>query len=81
MSISRKVCFHWIYFNMAVPWLRRLVVGLSQRRTEFAHGLLHVGFLVDEVALAEVCLRDVGIFPVSIILRGSIYRPHLGDKQ
>jgi glycosidase len=35
----------------AVPWLRRLVAGLSPRRTGFATGSIHVGFVVDKVAL------------------------------
>ena len=34
-----------------MPWLRPLVSGLSQRRPAFEVGLVHVGFVVDNVAL------------------------------
>jgi hypothetical protein len=34
-----------------VPWLRRLVAGLSPRRLGFDSGSVHVGFVVDEVAM------------------------------
>jgi hypothetical protein len=44
--------------NMAVPWLRRLVAGLTQRRSGFDHGSVHVGF-VDKVALGQVFLPRV----------------------
>jgi hypothetical protein len=37
--------------KMVVPWLRRLVVGLSPRRPGFNPGSVHVGFVVDKVAL------------------------------
>jgi hypothetical protein len=37
-----------------VPWLRRLVAGLSPRRPEFDPGSVHVGFVVDTVALGQV---------------------------
>jgi hypothetical protein len=40
---------------MAVPWLRRLVAGLSQRRPEYAPGLVHVGLIVNKVAVRQVC--------------------------
>jgi hypothetical protein len=35
----------------AVPWLRQLVAGLPPRRPGFDLGSVHVGFVVDEVAL------------------------------
>ena len=38
----------------AVPWLRRSVAGLSPRRPSFDPGSIHVGFLVDKVALEQV---------------------------
>jgi hypothetical protein len=47
----------------ALPWLRRLIAGLSQRR----NGLVHVGFVVDKVVLEQVFLRVLRISPVSII--------------
>jgi hypothetical protein len=39
---------------MAVPWLRRLVAGLSPRRLGFDPGSVHVEFLMDKVALGQV---------------------------
>jgi hypothetical protein len=50
---------------MAVPWLRRLVAGLSPGRPGFDPGLVHVGFLVDEVALGQVPPppRSTSVFP------------------
>jgi hypothetical protein len=39
---------------LAVPWLRRLVAGLSPRRPGFDPGSVHVGFMVDKVALGQV---------------------------
>jgi hypothetical protein len=35
----------------AVSWLRRLVAGLPPRRPEFDPGSVHLGFVVDKVAL------------------------------
>jgi hypothetical protein len=49
--------------DMAVPWLRRLVAGLSPRRP----ASVHVGFVVDKVALGQVFLRVLRIFPVNFI--------------
>ena len=40
----------------AVPWLRRLVAGLSPRRPGFDPGPVHVRFVVDKVALGQVFL-------------------------
>jgi hypothetical protein len=40
-----------------VPWLRRLVTGLSPRRPGFNPGSVHVGFVVDAVALEQVFLQ------------------------
>jgi hypothetical protein len=48
-----------------VPWLRRLVAGLSLRRPGFDPGSVHVGFVVDKVALGQAFLRVVA-FPLSI---------------
>jgi hypothetical protein len=39
---------------MAVQWLRRLVAGLLPRRPGFDPGSVHVGFVVDKVALGQV---------------------------
>jgi hypothetical protein len=51
----------------AVPWLRRLVAGLSARRAGFDPGSVHVGFVVDKVALGQVFPRVLRFFPVSFI--------------
>jgi hypothetical protein len=40
--------------SKAVQWLRRLVAGLSPRRPGFDPGPVHVGFVVDKVALGQV---------------------------
>jgi hypothetical protein len=37
-----------------VPWLRRLVAGLSQWRPELSPESVHVRFVVDQVALGQV---------------------------
>jgi hypothetical protein len=50
-----------------VPWLRRLVAGLSPRRLGFDPGLVHVGFVVDKVALGQVFPRGRRFSPVNFI--------------
>jgi hypothetical protein len=52
---------------MAVPWLRRLVAGLPLRRLGFDPGSVHVGFVVDKVALGQVSPRVLRFSPVSFI--------------
>jgi hypothetical protein len=52
---------------VAVPWLKRLAAGLSPRRPGFAPGSIHVGFVVDKVALGQVFLRVLPFSPASII--------------
>jgi hypothetical protein len=47
-------------------WLRSLVAGLSPRRPGFALRSIHVGFVVDEVALGQVFLRVLPFPPVNI---------------
>jgi hypothetical protein len=42
-----------------VPWLRRLVAGLSPRRPGFVPRSLYVGFVVDKVALGQALLRVI----------------------
>jgi hypothetical protein len=37
-----------------VPWLRRLAAGLPPRRPGFDPGSVHVGFVVEKVALGQV---------------------------
>jgi hypothetical protein len=57
-----------MHYDMAVPWLRRLVADLSQRRPGFAPGSIHMGFAVDKVVLGQVFLRVLRFSPVNIIL-------------
>ena len=51
----------------AVPWLRRLVAGLPPRKPGFDPGSVHVGFVVDKVALGQVLPLVLRFFPVSFI--------------
>jgi hypothetical protein len=51
----------------AVPWLRRLFHGLSQRRPLFDPRSAHVRFVVEKRALGQVSLRVLVLSPVSII--------------
>jgi hypothetical protein len=51
----------------AMPWLRRLVSGLSPRRPGLDPGSFHVGFVVDKVALGQVFLRVLRFYPVNFI--------------
>jgi hypothetical protein len=53
---------------LAVPKLRRLVAGLSLQRPVFARRPVHVGFVVDKVAMRQVFLRVFRFSPVNIIL-------------
>jgi hypothetical protein len=51
----------------AVAWLRSLVAGLSLWRPSFDPGSIHVGFVVDIVALGQVFLRVLRFSPTNII--------------
>jgi hypothetical protein len=48
-----------------VPELRRLVAGLPPRRHGFDSGPVHVGFVVDKVALGQVFPRVFRFSPVN----------------
>jgi hypothetical protein len=50
----------------AVPWLRRLAAGLPPRRPGFDPRSVHVGFVVDKVALGQVFPPEFFGFPLSI---------------
>jgi hypothetical protein len=52
----------------AVPWLRRLAAGLSPQRPRFDPGSVHVGFVVDKVALGQV-------FPPVLWFSPSVFIP------
>jgi hypothetical protein len=54
-----------IYVGRA--WLRQLIAGLSPRRPGFDPGSVHVGFVVDKVALGHVFLRVLRFSPVNFI--------------
>jgi hypothetical protein len=64
---------HWIVklrkliWGRAVPWLKRLVAGLSLRRPGFAPWSIHVAFVVHRVALKQVFLRVLRFSPAIII--------------
>jgi hypothetical protein len=51
----------------AVSWFRRLVAGLSLRRTWFLLASVFVGFVADKVALGQVFLRFILHSLVNII--------------
>jgi hypothetical protein len=59
-------------YTRAVPWLRRLVAGLSLLRPGFASGPVNIGFVVDEVALRQVYLRVLRFSADSITLHTHI---------
>jgi hypothetical protein len=50
-----------------MPWLRLFVAGLSPWRPVFDPGSVHVGFVVDKVALRQVFPRVLRFTPVSFI--------------
>jgi hypothetical protein len=56
-----------------VPWLRRLVADLPQRRIVFEPGSVHVGFVVDKVALGQVFLWVLRFSSVSIIIQPGLH--------
>jgi hypothetical protein len=59
---------HYQYCScQAVPWLRRLVAGLSPRRPRFDPRSVHVGFVVGKMALGQVFPRVLRISPVNFI--------------
>ena len=50
-----------------MPWLRRLVAGVSPRRRFFDPGLVRERFVVDRVAFRQVSLPAFLFCPISII--------------
>jgi hypothetical protein len=59
--------FRWISIFRALPWLRRLIVGLSRRRPGLDSSPDHVRFVVDKVALQKIFLRVLRVPLVRII--------------
>jgi hypothetical protein len=71
-----------VYFLMAMPCLKWLVTGLSQRRSGFVPRSVHVGFAVDKVATGHVFLRVIQFSSVNIFLPWlSILIYHLQDEE
>jgi hypothetical protein len=66
--VIHTIIYDQTKFVMAVPWLWRLVTGLSPPQRRFAPGSVHVWYVVDEVALGQVSLRVLRFSPVSFIL-------------
>jgi hypothetical protein len=58
----------------AVTWLRQLVAGFSPRRPGFDSGPIHVGFVVDKVALGRVFPEYFGFLLSMSFHRCSITR-------
>jgi hypothetical protein len=58
----KKIC----YEKLAVPWLRRLVAGLSPRRPGFVPSSVYVGFVVNN-GIGTDFFRVVWFSRVSII--------------
>jgi len=73
--MTRFKTYPWV-----VPWVRRLVAGLSPRRPGFASGSIHVGFVVDSVAQGQFFLRVLRFSPVNLSFhRRSPNSYHLGN--
>jgi hypothetical protein len=51
-----------VIWVLAVPWLRRLVPGLSPRRPGFDPRSVHVRFVMDSVALGQVFSPSTWVF-------------------
>jgi hypothetical protein len=75
-AVTRKQClripllkcfFLYCGVDKAVPWLRRLVAGLLPQMSGFDPGSVHVGFMVDKVALGQVFPRVFRFSPVNFI--------------
>jgi hypothetical protein len=70
---TNKVTRRWRkYVPKAVPWLRLLVAGLSQRRPSFVSRRVLIVFIVDNVELGQGFLPEFFSTPLSIsYYRGS----------
>jgi hypothetical protein len=67
-------------YSIQVNIFRSLVAGLSLRRPGLAPWSIHVGFVVDKVALGQVFLRVLRLSPVNISFhRRSPNSYHLGN--
>ena len=64
---------------MAVPWLRRILAGLSPPRPKFDMRQVLVGFVGDKVALGQGFLRVLRFSPISIIPTMLHTHPSIAD--
>jgi hypothetical protein len=61
---------------------RAVIAGLSPWRPGLVSGIVHVGFVVDKVALGQFFLKGFRISPVNIIPQWlSMLMYLLGDEQ
>jgi hypothetical protein len=67
-------------YVLAVPWIWRLITGLLPRRPEIKTRPLHVGFMVDEIALGHVLLRILR-FSSAIIIPLMSHNHHSSPAQ
>jgi hypothetical protein len=73
-TLNIKCVMYWLLkYILVMPWLRWLVAGLSLRRPRFVPGTVHVGFVVDRVAVGQVFLW-VSVLPSVSFHCGSPYR-------
>jgi hypothetical protein len=76
--LKSLVMFSLLGADMAVHWLRQVVAGLPSRRPDFDPGSVHMGFVVDKVALGQVLSPSTSVFPCQF---HSICSPLLGKGQ
>jgi len=62
----------YLYIIHILPWLRRLVAGLSRRRSVFDNRSVHVTFVVDKVDLERVSLRVFRFSPAKWAKPGNL---------
>jgi len=60
-----KYCFDGLQTRKAESWFRRLVAGLSRRRSRFSP--VHIRLLVDKTVLGEVTLTALRFIRVNVI--------------
>jgi hypothetical protein len=67
MTTSRTIFVRDELQRQAVSWLSRLASSLLWWRLGFAPKPVHVGFVVEKVALRQVFLRVLRVSPVNVI--------------
>jgi hypothetical protein len=63
----------------ALPWFRRLVADLSVRRPGFMSRSVHVGFVVNKMALGQILFKSLDLLSVSFHHDSILI--YLGDEQ